>query len=258
MPDARSDLARFQDAFAAALAGDANALAPFGLDGEAAAAGLSVYRNTIARGTIDALATSFPTVARLVGEEGFETAARAFIAGRPPRERALIDYGADFPEFLGGFEAAADLPYLPGLARLDRLWLETHVAADAPAWTAAEAAAVPPADLLDLRLAPHPAARVAWFEALAIPSLWLALRPPAAPPEPLELEARPEGLLLGRPHGAVETLLLHRPALVLVEACAAGARLGEAAEAALAVDAQCDLPVLLARLVETGAFLQPL
>ncbi|MDR3511637.1 MAG: DNA-binding domain-containing protein [Caulobacteraceae bacterium] len=257
MPEPLSELGRFQQAFATALAGDAAALAPFGLEAEAAAAGLSVHRNTVARGTIDALATSFPTVRRLVGEAWFEAAARAFIAERPPRERALIDYGGDFPDFLAAFEPAADLPYLAGVARLDRLWLEAHVAADAPAWTPAEAAAVAPEALFDLRPPLHPSARTAWFEALAVPTLWTLCRPPAAEPDAIELAARPEGVLLVRPHGAVEALVLDRASWSLLDACARGVRLGEAADTALAADPGADLPALLLRLVEAGAFSAP-
>jgi hypothetical protein len=258
MAEALSDLGRFQTAFAAALDGDAAALSQFGLSGPTLAAGLAVYRNTIARGTIDALAMSYPTVRRLVGEDWFEAAARAFIALRPPRERALIDYGGDFPDFLEGFAPAADLPYLAGVARIDRLWLEAHAAADAPAWTPAQAAALAPADLFALRLRLHPSARIAWFEALAIPSLWRLSRPPAPEAEAAALRAEPEGLLLVRPAGAVEALILDRAAFTLLEACRAGASLGEAAEAALDADPAIALPAVLLRLTKAGAFAAPL
>jgi hypothetical protein len=249
------ELGRFQSAFAAAVAGDEAARAALGLSGEAA--GLSVYRNTIARGTLDALAASFPTVRRLVGEDWFEAAAHAFVAERPPRERALIDYGGDFPDFLAVFGPAADLPYLAGVARIDRLWLEAHVAADAPAWTLAEAGRVAPQALFDLRLALHPSARMIWFETLNLAGLWRAHRPPAREPEAFDLLAEPEGLLLVRPGGAVEALILDAADWALLDACRTGRTLGEACEAALTAGPEADTPARLRRLVEAGAFASP-
>jgi hypothetical protein len=254
MSEPASDLGRFQAAFAAALAGDLAALGLFGVSPDDAAR-LSVYRNTIARGTIDALATSYPTVRRLVGEAWFEAATRAFIAASPPTERALIDYGQDFADFLAGFEPAAELPYLAAVAAIDRLWLEAHVAADAPIWTPAQAGALPPQALFGLRCALHPAARIAWFEALNAPSLWLAHR--AAEPEAFDLVNRPEGLLLSRPEGAVQALRLDLAGWSLLDACRRGLSLGEAVETALEAAAETDLPALLLRLVEAGAFAKP-
>ena len=257
MPEPTSSLAGFQTAFAAAMAGDDSALASFSLSSARAMAGLSVYRNTIARGTLDALAANFPTVRRLVGQDWFEAAARIFIAKTPPRERALIDYGDDFPDFLAGFEPAADLPYLAGVALIDRLWMQAHTAADAPVWTPAMAARLAPGDLPHLRLTLHPAARPCWFEAMNTPSLWRLNRPPAPEPDAFSLTDTSEGLLLTRPLGAVETLILDRPAWAVLDACRRGLALSEAAEAALDADPALDLTALLLRLVQAGAFAVP-
>ena len=69
-----SELARFQDAFAAALAGDGAALGSWLAAGDR----LAVYRNTVAKGLADALADQFPSVARVVGPAWMGAAARAF------------------------------------------------------------------------------------------------------------------------------------------------------------------------------------
>ncbi|HQR88471.1 MAG TPA: DNA-binding domain-containing protein [Caulobacter sp.] len=66
-----SDLLEFQDAFVEALAGGPTVLSPWLAAADAGEPGLSVYRNTIARGCVDALAANFPTVATLVGEDWF-------------------------------------------------------------------------------------------------------------------------------------------------------------------------------------------
>ena len=51
-----SELLGFQDAFVAALAGDGARLSPWLVSSDADAPGLAVYRNTIAKGCVDALA----------------------------------------------------------------------------------------------------------------------------------------------------------------------------------------------------------
>ena len=90
----------------------------------------AVYRNTVMKGCIDALQANYPAVARLVGEEWFRAAAAIYVRERCPREPTLLRYGAAFAEFLARFEPAAELPYLPGVARLDRFWTESHAAPD--------------------------------------------------------------------------------------------------------------------------------
>src|SRR6267378_6124166 len=88
-------------------------------DGVAAAARLSVYRNTFIGTLTNALRLSYPAVHRLVGVEFFETSARMFIEGQPPRSAYLDEYGAAFPEFLARFPAATSVPYLADVARLE-------------------------------------------------------------------------------------------------------------------------------------------
>lgn len=97
--------------------------------------GFAVYRNTVHKACIDALQANYPTVCALVGEEWFRAAAGLFVQARPPTDGRLMAYGEGFAHFLQGFEAAAGLPYLPAVARLDRCWTESHLAADAPCWT---------------------------------------------------------------------------------------------------------------------------
>ena len=73
-----SELLAFQDAFVAALAGDGARLSPWLVSSDADAPGLAVYRNTIAKGCVDALAANFPTVQSMVGEDWFRAAAALF------------------------------------------------------------------------------------------------------------------------------------------------------------------------------------
>lgn len=248
MPDAVA----FHDAFAAALAGDARALTAGWGGGSDLAAGLTVYRNTIARGCADALIAQFPTVARLVGEAWLGAAAVEFARARPPRTASLLLYGQDFPDWLAAFPPAADMPHLAQVARLDMLWTEAHLAADAPPLAADAFGGLGADDFARLRAAAHPAARVAGF-ATTIPSLWRALQA-EAPPEAFELEARDEALLFVRPGLDIETRVVGPGVVALLDACRDGESLARAAALALAAEPGLALDRAFAELIALGAF----
>ncbi|WP_374570551.1 putative DNA-binding domain-containing protein [Phenylobacterium sp.] len=250
-----SELAKFQDAFAKALRGD-DAL-PGQRDVAAVAAGLRVYRNTTFKGMVDALAANFPTVRRLVGEDWFADCARLYAASSPPAIPPLLAYGEDFPSFLARFPSAAELAYLPDVALLDRLWSETHAAADGVALDGEAASTLGPERLFGLRLGLHPAARFAWSQTPAA-TIWRLNRPPAEPTgEELQIEWRGEGMLLTRPHGEVLSMVLDRPAFEFLDAVDQGAPLGEAAQIALSVDPAFDLGARFAEFISHGAFARP-
>ena len=59
----------------------------------------------------------------------------------------MLLYGQGFADFLRDFAPAADLPYLCGVARLDRFWTEAHCAADACVLAPSALAGVPPQQL---------------------------------------------------------------------------------------------------------------
>jgi hypothetical protein len=244
-------LARFQDAFARAL------LAPEAADTSrslAALPGFAIYRNTVLKGCIDALQANFPAVARLVGEEWFRAAAAVYARRDPPRMPMLLEYGAGFADFLAGFGPAAQLPYLPAVAQLDRFWTDAHVAPDAAPLRAQALAGLVPDRLGGIVLRPHAAARWAWF-ALPAYSIWSRNRkdPPVEGDEP-EIAWRGEGALVVRPGDAVDWLELDEAACAFMDACAAGKPLAAAADTAVAVAPGVDLAALMARLLDAGAF----
>jgi hypothetical protein len=246
-----SDLANFQDAFAAALAERTPAPITAWLpDPAAGETGLAVYRNTVAKGCADALAANFPTVASLVGAEWFEAAAALFARQHPPTTAALLAYGADFPDWLTRFPPADDLPYLPAIAGLDHLWTTALFAADAPALTA-EAFTLEPEALASARVTLHPSLAFAWFDN-GLPGLWLAARQPS--PDGLDWGEEPQGVLIVRPADAVACRLLDAASHAFLAAVRDGAALGEAITAAALADPDADLPTLFAALIADGVF----
>jgi hypothetical protein len=248
-----SELARFQDDFVQALwapPGTAQAH----LRALVKQPGFDIYRNTVLKSCIDALQANYPAVLRLVGEDWFRAAADVHVRAQPPRDARLLLYGADFPDFLRDFAPAADLPYLSGVAKLDRCWTESHVALDAVALAPSALANLPPAQLGQRVLQPHPAARWAWFDDQPIYTLWQRNREGGDADSDAELVWRGEGALLTRPAGAVTWTPLDAAGGAFLDACAAGLPLAQAASAALARQACTDLAQLMATLLQAGAF----
>ena len=213
--------------------------------------GFAVYRNTVIKGCIDALHANYPAVARLVGDDWFRAAAAEYVRAHPPHDVRLMLYSEDFGPFLARFAPAAELPYLPDVARLDRSWSEAHVAADAPVLQPADLASLPEQALSALTLTPHPAARWHWFDDAPIHTLWSSNRQGEAMPP--DLAWRGEGALLTRPHGAVQDEPISRATCAFLDACAAHQRLPQAIGAALNAEPTTDVSALLAQLMTAGA-----
>ena len=241
------DLAQFQDAFAEAL------LTAEPVGRLAREPGFAVYRNTAARGAIEALRAGYPTIDALIGEEAFTDAALAFRAEQPPASPVLAYYGAGFPAFLARQPWTGELPYLADVARLDRLWIEAHLAADRTSLRLAGPISPGESRFAGFRLTLHPAARFAWLETPAM-TIWLAHRSPGGFDD-LEPEWRPEGALFTRRRGAVEAHPIGRAEHRLLAATASGATVNDIAAALEAAHPKADVANLFARLIACGALL---
>lgn len=241
--------AGFHDGFAAALYGR-------GDHALARQPGFAIYRNTVMKGCVDALQANFPVLCRLVGEAWFREAAGLYAGAHPPRERSLLRYGADLPDFLQRFEQELGLPYLSGVARMDHAWLCCHTAADAMPLSAAALATCEPAELHSLRLQPAPAAWWQWFPAHPVYSIWDSNRRALDESAPTDEAATPawrgEGALLVRTGGAVQWMPLEEAACAFLDHCRSGQGLLQAAlESGLRQQA---LQGLFARCLEAGVF----
>lgn len=239
-------LSLFQDRFVQALfADDADA---FDL---ARQPGFSVYRNTVMKGCIDALQANYPAVARLVGDEWFRAAAAVYVRLHAPQDPRLLLYGAGFADFLERFEPALTLPYLSGMARLDRFWSEAHAASDETALEAAALSSLTPQDFGSIALDPLASARWMWSESLPVYTIWQNNRSES---DGGDIEWHGEGALLLRPQHAVAWMPLDAAGCAFLDACKAGHALADAAAAALAARPDTDLADLLATLLNAGAF----
>lgn len=218
----------------------------------AAQPGFAVYRNTVLKGCVDNLLALHPAVRRLTGDDWLRAVALDYVRAHPPADGRMHVYGEHFADFIARALPPGELPWLHPVARLDRLWMESHVAADAPC-LAPDALMQRPLDALGgtcLRI--HPATR--WFRCAAWPvfSLWQAAR--EAWPDPNPPHWRGEGALFTRPGGAVLATRLDAGACALLTACATGSPLPEALAAAQAHHPSPDLGATLGLLITQGAF----
>lgn len=246
-------LAQFQDQFADALF--SHDVPSGAMEHIARQPGFAIYRNTVMKGCIDALRANYPAVARLVGEEWFHAAASLYVVGHPPRDPRLLLFGDAFAGFLQRFEPAQALPYLPGVAHLDRFWSEAHAASDETVLDAAALSAMAPDDVAHLVLRPHASARWMWCDSQPVFSIWERSRTASAPDSD-DLVWRGEGALLVRPQHAVAWHPLDAAGCAFLDACGNGLTLADAAAAALFVKPDANLAALLAMLLQAGAFSQ--
>jgi hypothetical protein len=216
----------------------------------------AVYRNTYAAGCAEALKANFPAVTALVGPDYFRALAQAYIADRPPRQRSLVGYGSDMPEFLRSFPPVAQLPYLPAAAELDRAWLRAHVAADAEPLSAAQAADLGQEGGLSAAvLGLHPSVQTITLDWTLYP-LWSALRAGETPGDgAVQLRQAPELVLVWRPGQEVRHRRLASAEAAFLAQVDHGATLADAG--ASAGDDETDLATLFAQLLQDGVLTGP-
>mgnify|MGYP001032563943 CR=1 FL=1 len=213
---------------------------------------LAVYRNNVNHALIEAMAAAYPVVQRLVGEDFFRAVARDYARAYPPTRGTLIGYGEGFPAYLENLPAAARLPYLADVARLERAWLAAYHAPDADPLEAGELAALPPEMLPELQLRLHPSAQLLETHH-PVREIWAVNRQPRPVPA-LRLGDGPEYSLIIRPRLEVQVRELPVGDHGFLQALAAGANLTGAFEAALAVTAELDLQTQLHRHLVGGTF----
>lgn len=244
-----------QGAFARALT-DPDMALPAGVTsrrGEPDPLRFAVYRNNVAVGLIKALAKRFPVTERLVGAEFFSGMARDYVRGELPASPLLFEYGESFPEFIGRYEAAASVPYLADVARVEAAFTRAYHAEDAAPMIAADLTAIGPEDLAGTRLARHPAAALL-RSAFPVGSIWAAHQEEIARPP---RDWKPETVLVARPDMEVGVRILPERDAPFAGALLSGETLGEAAGKALVADPGFDFGSALVGLVSLGAFRAP-
>jgi uncharacterized protein (UPF0276 family) len=248
-------LAVRQQAFSAALfdAGtEAQALLLF-KDGAHAEARFALYRGNLSAAWDKTLASAYPVLQALVGDEFFSALARAYGKAHPSQEGDLNRFGANFAAFLDGFPHVADYPYFPDMAQLEWAVHCAHYADNPAPVDAAAFAQLAPEQLDAARLVFHPACAPIASE-WAVVTIWQAHRPGAETGLPQRIDARECGLVV-RPQWKVEVVPVDAAACAALLALQQGRTLGTALDAALEIDAQFDFGTQLQQWLRHGIFI---
>jgi hypothetical protein len=120
---------------------------------------LGIYGSAYASRLAEALGTNFPAMLRLMGEEDFDTLARAYVAAHASTFFSIRHYGDRLAEFLASDPAYCEAPVLAELARWEWSLGLAFDAADAMPLTHEALARVLPAQWAQLRFAWHPSVR---------------------------------------------------------------------------------------------------
>jgi Putative DNA-binding domain len=185
----------------------------------------AVYRNNVAAGLATALATRFPVVKRLVGDEFFRAMAHVYATTEPPRSPVMLHYGDTFPGFIDAFEPARPVPYLGDIARIEMARGTAYHAADVMPLEPEAFRALPPVRLGGVRVKMHPSLSIITSRH-PIYSIWHMNRDPArfTPVSPLAHES----VLVARPRLRVRTRRIDDGDAAFLLALAAGETMADA------------------------------
>lgn len=210
---------------------------------------VQIYRNNVFLSLTGALAAVYPVVQRLVGEGFFNYLADGFIRAHRPGSGNLHDFGTALAEFLAGFPACADHPYLADVARLEWAYHRVFHAA-APPFDLSALSAVPPEHYAALRFNLSPAARLIASD-YPLLAIWRANQP-GANDATVDLDAGGTRLLVFRRALEVEFKHLDNGEYALLDAMRNGATLEQASERAVEHEAGFDLARCLQQHVALG------
>jgi hypothetical protein len=247
-------LAASQQAFATGLfnaAESAPALAAF--KGGASEHRYALYRGNLVATWNKTLASAYPVIAQLVGDEFFGGLSQEYGRAHPSASGDLNEFGSHFAAFLAGFPHTASLPYLSDMARLEWAMHRAHYASDAPAMTSSDLSAIAPDQLEECYLPLRPAFSVIASEWNVVP-LWLAHQP-GGPPFPDEMAAASYGLI-ARPRWKTALVPLSRASHAALAVLHDGGSFGAALDAAFEIDEEFDVAAQLRLWLEFAVFTQ--
>ncbi|GAA4025889.1 hypothetical protein GCM10022212_24810 [Actimicrobium antarcticum] len=218
---------------------EADAVPLFKGDAQQVSQRIALYRGNLSATWSKTLAAAYPVLQALVGEEFFDALARAYGKQHPSSDGDLNQYGADFAGFLADFPHVADFPYFPDMARCEWAVHRAHYAGASATLDATSLAAFTPEQFEQARFRFHPACcliATPW----AVADLWLAHQPGTTAIFPTDM-AMDNFAVTVRPHWRSALLPLSRAGHAALDTLQRDGTLGDAIDAALAIDAGFDL-----------------
>jgi hypothetical protein len=215
---------------------------------------IAIYRRTVFANYRNALAATYPVVKRLVGAPFFNTAVDSYVRAHPSASGDLNVYGDAFADFLAAYPHAANLPYLPDVARLEWAIDEANRAPDfahAPDSVLAALSVAPPDELPSMRLRLEPSCRLITSD-FPILRIWQVNQRDYEGECAVAFDQGGDTLLVRRGSSGISLERVEPGEYGWLAALAAGAALGTALEAGQSADASFDFAVALRTHVAAG------
>jgi hypothetical protein len=144
---------------------------------------LGIYGDGYRSRLIEALETSFPVLANLLGETDFQALAAQYVNAHESTFFSIRYYGDQLADFLAGDAEYSKAPILAELARWEWAMAAAFDAADAEPIDISAFAQLAPEDWAELRFEWSPAVQVVELE-WNVPQLWKAVTEGTERPEP--------------------------------------------------------------------------
>lgn len=157
---------------------------------------LHIYAEAYYARLLDALATSFPALYRVMGEDSFRSLVSAYLEVYPSTFTSIDNVGCHLAAFLRGCELADEVAFLPDLASLEWAVVAAFYADDWPPLDTSDLQSVPPTAWNNARIQLDPSVHLlqsAW----PVHDIWAARNLPDGE-FPAEVESRPCSLLVYR------------------------------------------------------------
>jgi hypothetical protein len=234
----------------AVVTGDTAGIGPDLVGGRYPEERLAIHHRNYETSLVAALLGKFPATAWLVGTPFLTQAAERFVRERPPQAPCVAEYGEDFPAYLSRGPGAERVPYLQDFAQLE--WHVGHVAVavDFPCTTVGELSRIEIEALTEGTLRLQPGLRYLQAQWPIDDLMKMYLTDNA--PEQLTLAAGDVWIEVRGARGAFQINPLDAGEFSFRRSILNGRSIGDAAVAAIGLDASFEPGRALAALVTDG------
>lgn len=212
------------------------------------ATAIDIYRNNYCGNLHDALASAYPVINQLVGDDFFRFLARKFIAQYPSCSANLHHFGTELADFLTTFAPAQKLVYLTDVAALEWACHCAYFADDAAMLDINKLAQIPPEQYSDLIMRIHPACQVVRSR-YPINAIWHAHQSGENGDFHIELDSGTNIVLVSRIADVVQVNELEEDCAAWLHEIQAGRAMGVATDSTLERFPDFDLHAALLNLV---------
>lgn len=230
------------------LGGDPTVLAAFEPGELSEQKRLDIYRNNVFSNYRSALEAVYPVILRLVGTDYFRQAAHRYIQRYASVSGDIHHYGREFCELLASLPGAAELAYLPDVARLEWSIHEAFHAADNERLYPSRLQSIPAEDYPQLRFSLNPAARLLRSD-YPIRRIWQVNLPDYQGDPRVDLGEGGEMLLVMRRNFVMQVEAIAAADAAALTSFQRGEMFGQALDAALSLDPDFDVGSFLKRFV---------